>query len=287
MKRPPGSHGHLSRLLDAWARQPDERVTAGRLRHLVGVTAIIEMLDGLSDDEGRPRIAFKGGAALQLRFGFRARASNDLDAIFRGQISEATRLISDAVSAGWSGFTGTTTEGEPIEGTGLPVPPIRFRVRLRYKGKDFVTIPMELSPAEGRSLDEVEVFRAAVSLDPVQLTDAEAIPFLPTRYQVAQKLHACTKDLGKERPNQRARDLVDLLIIEELAVADDQLPSIRAACVETFALRDTHPWPPTISAWPGWDDIWMNLKDAEQLSDSLAESIDRVQALVTRIDAAR
>lgn len=149
MKRPPGSHGHLSRLLDAWSRQPDERVTAGRLRRLVGVTVIIEMLDGLSDDEGLPRIAFKGGAAMQLRFGFRARASNDLDATFRGEIGEAIGLITEAVSAGWSGFTGTTTEGEPILGTGLPVPPIRFSVKLRYKGKDVGTIPMELSPVEG------------------------------------------------------------------------------------------------------------------------------------------
>ncbi len=169
----------------------------------MGVTAIIQMLDGLKDEDGQERIAFKGGAALELRFGFRARASNDLDGAYRGEVSEAIGLIDEGVRRGWSGFTGRTTEGEPIMGTGLAVAPVRFRVKLLYKEKDFVTVPMELSPVEGHSLDRLEVLPAAVSLAPVQLAKAEAIPFLPIRYQVAQKLHACTEDSGEERPISR------------------------------------------------------------------------------------
>jgi hypothetical protein len=57
-----GDRGHLDRLLNAWARDTEEPVTSGRLRSLVGVTAIIQMLDGLKDEEGRERIAFKDGA---------------------------------------------------------------------------------------------------------------------------------------------------------------------------------------------------------------------------------
>lgn len=126
LERLPGNSGHLARLLDVWARNTEEPVTSGRLRRLVGVTAIIQMLDGLKDQEGRERIAFKGGAALELRFGFRARASNDLDGAYRGEVSEAIDLIDEGVHRGWSGFTGRTTEGEPILGTGLTVPPVRF-----------------------------------------------------------------------------------------------------------------------------------------------------------------
>ncbi len=211
-QRLPGDRGHLSRLLDVWARDAEARVTSGRLRRLVGVMAIIPMLEGLKDEEGRERIAFKGGAALELRFGFRARASNDLDGAYRGEVSEVIGLIDEGVRRGWSGFTGRTTEGEPILGTGLATPPVRFRVKLLYRDKDFVTVPMELSPEEGRSLDQVEVLPAAVSLAPVQLTEAESIPFLPIRYQVAQKLHACTEDMGEEHPNQRAGDLADILL---------------------------------------------------------------------------
>ena len=162
-KRLPGDRGHLGRLLDLWARDTEELVTSGRLRRLVGVTAIIQMLDGLKDEEGREQIAFKGGAALELRFGFRARASNDLDGAYRGEVTEAIGLIDEAVRRGWSGFTGRTTEGEQIIGTGLAVAPVRFRVKLLYKEKDFVTVPMELSPVEGHSLDQLEVLPAAVS----------------------------------------------------------------------------------------------------------------------------
>ena len=286
-KRLPGDRTHLARLLDAWARDTEEPVTSGRLRRLVGVTAIIQMLDGLKDEAGQERIAFKGGAALELRFGFRARASNDLDGAYRGEVSEAIGLIDEGVRRGWSGFTGRTSEGEPITGTGLAVAPVRFRVRLLYKNKDFVTVPMELSPVEGRSLDQVEVLPAAVSLEPVQLTGAEAIPFLPLRYQVAQKLHACTEDVGEERPNQRARDLADILLIEELALNDDQMSGLRDACVEIFGLRGKHLWPPVVVAWPGWDVIWGRLMETERLDYSIAEAVVRVQDLVDRIDSAR
>jgi hypothetical protein len=131
------------------------------------------------------------------------------------------------------------------------------------------------------------VLPAAVSLAPVQLAEAEAIPFLPIRYQVAQKLHACTEDLGEERPNQRARDVADVLLIEELALNDVQMSGLRDACVEIFGLRGKHPWPPTVVPWPGWDDIWNRLVETERLDYSIAEAVARVQDLVDRIDSAR
>ena len=59
--RLPGDRGHLARLLDVWGRDTSEPVTSGRLRRLVGVMAIVQMLDGLKDAEGRERLAFKGG----------------------------------------------------------------------------------------------------------------------------------------------------------------------------------------------------------------------------------
>lgn len=126
-----------------------------------------------------------------------------------------------------------------------------------------------------------------MSLAPVQLTEAESIPFLPIRYQVAQKLHACTEDVGEERPNQRARDLADILLIEELALDGDQMPGLRKACIEIFGLRGKHPWPPTVVAWPGWNDIWGRLMETERLDYSISEAVGRVQDLVDQIDAAR
>ncbi len=111
----------------------------------------------------------------------------------------------------------------------------------------------------------------------------KGIPFLPVRYQVAQKLQACTEDTGDERSNQRARDLVDILLIEELALDDDQMSAARQACIETFELRGKHPWPPTVIAWPDWEAIWARLTQTERLDHSMAEAVIRVQNLVDRI----
>jgi hypothetical protein len=46
---------------------------------------------------------------------------------------------------------------------------------------------------------------------------------------------------GAEQPNQRARDLADLVLIDELAIDEDDLVGIRTACVEIFDLRGKHP----------------------------------------------
>ena len=106
------------------------------------------------------------------------------------------------------------------------------------------------------------------------------------RYQVAQKLHACTEDTGEEHPNQRARDLADILLIEELALDGAQMPGLREACVEIFGLRGKHLWPPTVVVWPDWDGIWERLVYAEKLDYSISEAVTRVQDLVDRIDSA-
>jgi hypothetical protein len=76
-QRRPGDLSHLERLIDRWSKTDSEdRAPAGRLRRLVGVSALAAILDGLEVD-GTPRLAFKGGAALEVRFGPRARASRD------------------------------------------------------------------------------------------------------------------------------------------------------------------------------------------------------------------
>lgn len=284
--RPPGDVGHLSRLLQLWAdKAPEETGTAGRLRRLVGVTVVARMLDGLQDDEGLERIGFKGGSALELRFGFRARASKDLDAAYRGELDEGLQLIRQRLATGWNGFTAVVDDPEEVTRAGISPPPLRTKLKLRYKHRPFVTIPFEVAAAEGRSMSEPELLPSAVHLEPVQLEGPEMIAFLPIRYQIAQKLHACTEDVG-EPPNQRVRDLHDLLLIEELAVETGDYPAVREACVEIFEVRRKHTWPPTITTWPGWDQLWANLASDEGLTMTLEEAVASVKAFVAGVDAA-
>ena len=227
---------------------------------------------------------FKGGAAIEMRYGLRARSTKDLDAAFRGDLDEAVSLIRQAVVAGWSGFTGRVSEVELIERAKVQPAPVRLKIKLAYYGKDFVTIPFEISAPEATSLQDPEIFSVAISLESVQLTGLASVALLPLSYQIAQKLHTCTEQPSEDSPNDRVRDLSDLLLIEEVGVEEDDSAKIRAACAEIFDARGAHSWPPQIREFPGWSVLWDNLVENEGLVMSLNEAVILVNSFVKRIN---
>ena len=85
-------------------------MTAGRLRRLVGVLAIVGTLDGLRDADSNERIGFKGGSALELRFG--SRPGPRRISMPRTAASPRRRwtLISSALESGWNNFTSIVTD---------------------------------------------------------------------------------------------------------------------------------------------------------------------------------
>ena len=64
----------------------------------------------------------------------------------------------------------------------------------------------------GRELDRVE----ATSLDSLQVPLPEEANCVSLRYQVAQKLHACTEVFEEGRENDRFRDIMDILLVADL-----------------------------------------------------------------------
>jgi hypothetical protein len=283
--KPPGDRQHLERLLNTWSGAT-KNVTAGRLRNVVGVTVIAQMLDGLRDDEDTHLFVFKGGAGLQMRYGLQTRATKDLDAAFRAEMETVVKRVTSAVESGWSGFTGVVTNAEPITRANLTPRPMRMKVKLFYKGRGFITIPFEVSPAEATSIDIPEMVPVAIDLEPVRLEGPTALPFLPLRYQIAQKIHACSEPSTDAYPYDRVRDLVDLDLIEELSVRDEHLPDIKAACVEIFESRAMHAWPPRMRSGPGWNQLWDRLSEDERLEMTLDEALASANAFVARIDSA-
>lgn len=275
----------LERWLEEWAKATG--TTGGRMRRQLGVAVVAGMLDAVRDGAGRHRFVMKGGSALELRFGLRARSSKDLDSIFRGITAEAAIEAEAAVTREWQGFTGTVARVETVEVPGLSVRPIRFDVRLSYRGDPFATVPMEVSTPEGAAVDgEDMVF--VPSLTPVGLQGPDVVPCLSLAYQIAQKLHACTDPLDGARPNDRARDLADILLIEELAGDQLDLPELAVACVDIFTVRHRQPWPPELIVWDHWPDLWARIvdEDAFPIAD-VHEAAGLVRGLIARIDSAR
>lgn len=279
--RQPADRSHLQRWLTEWAAA--ESVTAGRLQRRVSVLVVSAMLDHVRDAAGDHRFVAKGGAALEMRFGSRARTSKDFDAVYRGALDDAVAEVDTAVATEWNGFLGRVTRIGRVEVPGLQVKPVRFEIKLTFKGKPFSTVPMEVAAPEGDALRRVDTVE--VSLDPVGLPVPPTVPCLSVRYQIAQKLHACTDPLEGQQPNDRAHDLADLILLEELLDAD--LGDVRAACVDVFSIRDRQPWPPALVAPPHWPRLWNAIVEEDRFPViALHDAVERVRALIERIDAA-
>jgi len=221
--------------------------TVKRIQSLVGNVVLAQML---------PDSAVKGGTGLKLRFGDSVtRETPDLDAAFRGDRDAFIGELNEKLKAGWGDFTGTATKGEQRAPEEL-VERITFayvmqpaRVKLNYRGKNFMSIDLEIGydeleattavPVELEMSDEVRELFAELGL-----REPSPVRVLPLHHQISQKLHACS-----EPGSVRAHDLVDLQLM--VPIADPVL--VRDTAVRLFAFRAGHAWPPTVSAGDGWE----------------------------------
>jgi len=210
--------------------------------------------------------------ACELRFQEKARATRDLDAIFHGSLDQLLADLDAAFAEPYSSFSFTYTEPEEIRDTGSH----RLEIRLQYQGRSWGTLRVEVSPPEGQA--ELESDHVpALSIAEFGLTGPEFVACLSLRYQIAQKLHACSEHFD-DRENERAHDLIDLLLMEELI---DDYGRLRKACLDTFSLRGTHDWPPTLDIEPNWRDVYPAL--AAELEFPLADVDEAVAAVQTLI----
>ena len=279
--RRPGNLAHLERLLDAWSRDnTDVQATVGRLRRLVAISVLATILDGL-DQGGAPRLAFKGGASMEIRFGVAVRASRDVDALVNVSLDDAFAEIGERLIAGWEGFTGKLTERTEITRAGLTPTPQRCKIKLAYHDRPFATLAFELSRAEANSFELLEQIPNAVDLDKVQLGPAGEVVVLSVHYQIAQKLHACT-EVPAEGSNPRVHDIYDILLLAG-TVENAGLAQTRAACEDTFAHRGKHAWPPTVPAWDDWEQLWDALDVPDNAHYSYAEARQRFEQLIRHV----
>lgn len=244
-RRAPHSVAVIERCVGELAR--DEGIVVGRLQRWVQLMVLLTALDRVRDDRGEPLFLVKGGVAMELRLGLGARATKDLDAVFRDAAVPMLACLDEALRGGWGEFSFQRSVPQPIGPTGS----LRFEVKLSYRGRRWGTVPLEVAPAEGGAGGDVEQLDA-ISIAPFGLEGLERVPGLGVRYQIAQKLHACTQQppVGREE-NQRVHDLIDLLLLCDLVGAGGW-PAVRSACLDTFAVRGTHAWPPQLVVYPSW-----------------------------------
>jgi hypothetical protein len=275
VKKLPGDVSHLQRLIGDHAT--DRGMPPARLQRWLNAMIVTAVLDRVRDEDGEPIFLLKGGLAMELRLQLRARATGDYDAAFRVRTEEVIDRLDEALAAPWNNFDLTRDAPEIIPNTEA----VRIRLRLSYKRRSWGSVHLEMAPVEGnmgRELDRIE----AMSLDPLQVPLPEAANCVSLRYQVAQKLHACTEVFDEGRENDRFRDVMDILLVEDL-VYGVGLDRVREACVDIFTVRDKHRWPPTVTVYDSWRVPFAALARENGFKP---EDIDEAAAALTALSAA-
>lgn len=218
----------------------------------------------------------------------RTRVSRDLDTVRRVSLEAFRDRLAATLRDGWEGFTGIVADRGPIP---TPAPagyqPHRLRVRLSYRGGNFTSLVVEVSPEEVDALadeDAVTSDEAADWCQALGLPTPAAIPMLQLTHQIAQKLHACTAPDTDDWINDRVHDLVDLQIAIERYAGDHR--EIKAAAVRLFTSRSRHPWPPTVTARDGWANRYPQQAAGLDVITDLDAAIAWTNDLIARIDAA-
>jgi hypothetical protein len=104
----------------------------------------VQALERARDEQGAPLFLIKGGVMIELRLGLRARATKDLDAVFRAQFDAWLDQLDDAISRPVGGFTLARTEPEEIKQTGTQ----RLQLIIDYRGRRWAQVPLEVAPVE-------------------------------------------------------------------------------------------------------------------------------------------
>lgn len=277
-KRTPSRHSHLERLLGDYSKA--HGVAPDRMRRWISTITLIGALDRVRDDE-EPRFLVKGGVSMELRLGLGARSTQDVDFVFRGPTNELLDALQEAFEHPYSGFE-FRRKGEPeeIRDTGSK----RLAFAVSFQGRGWQTLTAEIGRPEA---DESDLVASAISLDDFKLDSPEMVTCLSLRYQIAQKIHAVTEEPADGRPNLRHWDLIDLILLR--ALLDEDLWRVRDACVQTFEVRGTHDWPPTLKVPDAWSEPYRF--DVSQIKADLPDDVQAAAAevvdFIAAIDLAR
>jgi Nucleotidyl transferase AbiEii toxin, Type IV TA system len=212
-----------------------------RLRRWVSFLALCGALDRALQNGILDSYYLKGGVAMELRFAENARATKDLDLAMKGSRAARLKSLAEVLAAGFDEFTfriKAQTRDMELADT------VRVEIAVQYRTRSWQTIEVDLGPANAYEIDLVEPnVRGLVELG---IPVVSPVRCLNIAEQVAQKLHACTGPAATDR----ARDVLDILLIESLGQLDYAVAAVAARRV--FAERATHAFPPEFAMPVEW-----------------------------------
>lgn len=277
-ERQPTNVRHLQKVVSQAAVA--KGVVASRLQYWLSVMALLGALERANAGRGELNkgLLLKGGVAMELRLGLKARTTKDVDFIFHGEVHALLEDLDEAFAEPYSGFSFERSEPEQIRDTGS----YRFEVKIDFseRRESWQTVQVEVSPAEIDPLESDEV--PAISIEDLGLLGPKTVRCLSLRYQIAQKIHACTERF-EDKENDRSRDLIDLILLHDLV---EDLAAVREACAITFERRRKHAWPPELAIEPSWPETYaVEAKRYGFDVETAEEAVELVRAFIAEIDA--
>ncbi len=270
--KPPHSVKVLHNWIATYAKETGQ--VPERIMRSVSYMIASLALERARDETGAPLFLIKGGVMIELRLGLRARATRDLDAVFRAELRSWLEQLDGAIRRPVGDFTITRTEPEQIKRTNTQ----RLQLVIDYRGRRWAQIPLEVAPAEVPDVLEIEHV-GPLHISQLGLPEPESVAVVGPRYQIAQKLHACSERFETGPENDRFRDLMDLLLLRDV-LTDADLPRVREACERIFEARKKHSWPPMVTVYKSWLAPYQEMAREERFE---IEEVDDAAALVTEM----
>jgi hypothetical protein len=293
---PPGS----VRILDGWVNQAQGQIglgaDGGRLGWLIASTVVVAALQRAVDESGSSLFLLKGGTLLQHRLGLASRATKDVDGLIRSDLDTFVVTLDRALELPWGPLTLSRTAIEVIETPTRVIKPRRFDVLVALRGQTWRRIQVEIAPDEGGAGAESEPFLPP-TLRGFGLPEPGQLVGLALRFQIAQKLHACSDPHDPPAAiNDRARDIVDLLLLRELTTTNGAptLAELRGACEAIFTARasdanhlgrEPRTWPCAVVAHPHWTNDYARAATSAGVEVSLDDGVTTVNNWVNEIAA--
>lgn len=275
----PKTINRLQRLITGW--EGDSGLPVRRLNLRVASMMLAGAMARATDDDGSPVFLTRGGVAMELRAGEKARGTRDVDFALRGNPSALVAHLDAAFAEDYEEFSFERDEPEPLE---LRPQVSRVRVKTSFRTKPFMTVIVEVAPVEAGGEDSEHL--PAHDLGAVGLDGPDAIPVLAMPWQIAQKLHAVTEPpLRSDGENPRYWDLIDLQILQ--AMLSSGLAPVKDACVRTFDVRAQQSWPPRVTVYPDWSERYAAMASSLDMPvTDVKEAVEVVHDFIRRIDEA-
>jgi len=229
-----------------------DQIPLTRLRKFVAFDRLLARLRHTGPDDW----VLKGGLALQLRLGQRARTTKDMDIMWRQSVPDLHQYLVDAASLeinDWFRFVVEQPEIKP--GPSPDAGDRRFYVRSLLDSRPFELFHLDIG-MDDPMIEPVQFLQMPALLEFADISPT-VVPCFPITQQIAEKVHAYTRP-HPSGVSSRVKDLVDVLLLAGL----QPLPgsSVQQALQATFQALDTHPVPLRLSPPPeNWRQPWRRM----------------------------